>query len=121
MAPVLKTGVPQGTAGSNPALSARASSQLAGGDGGSRLRLFRLEGWAEVGDEPLQHAADELRVAAVPAVLDVEVDHRPVDVREAHLEQRAVMLFPLAHDEDAVRPPQQLACHRRGREGSEAG
>ena len=47
------------------------------------------------------------------------LDHRPIDVGKPHLEQRPVLLLPLAHDEDPVRPLHQLAAQGRGRERGE--
>jgi hypothetical protein len=45
-----------------------------------------------VGQEPAEEKAHELGVAAAPAVLDVEVDDRPVDPREPQPDQGGVGL-----------------------------
>src|SRR5882672_6072412 len=98
MAPVLKTGVPKGTAGSNPVLSAISLPAVS-------LPPRR----AQVRAQTAQHPAHQLGMPALPAVLHVQVHHRRVRIGEAQLDQRLMAVFLLAHDEDAVRPLKELA------------
>ena len=67
--------------------------------------------------QPAQHQAHELRVAPSPAVLYVEVRDRAIDVREANPDKGAVLVLALVHDEDPVRPEQEVAGHGHGGKG----
>ena len=58
--------------------------------------------------EAAQDELLELGVAPRPAVLDVEVRERPVDVGEVDPDERAVSVLALVHHEDPVGPEEQL-------------
>ena len=96
-----------------PALPVRLALRAPGPLSPSSDRLLR---GAQVGTQLLQQALDQLRVAAGPAVFEVEVDQGAVDVGEADLDERPVSVLPLAHHEHAVGPLQQLAADRRAGE-----
>jgi hypothetical protein len=82
---------------------------------GAALRLAQVRG------QGLQQPAHQLGVAAVPAVLHVQVHHRTAHVREAQPQLGGVAVLALAHHEDAVGPLQQLAVDGVGGEGRGAG
>jgi hypothetical protein len=86
-----------------PALPVRLAllARLAG-DGGALSRLGR----PEVPLQPSQEEPPELGVAPPPEILDLQVDDGPVHLPEAHLDERAVLILALVHDEDAIRPIQ---------------
>ena len=66
-----------------------------------------------------QEDRHELGVAPRPAVLDVEVGERPVDVGEADPYERSVLVLSLVHHEDPVGPEDQVPRERHGGEGRE--
>ena len=74
-----------------------------------------------MGTQGLQEPPHQLGVPALPAILDVEVHHRPLHVGKAEAQQALVPVFALGHDEDPVGPAQQIAVHGVVGEGCGAG
>lgn len=74
-----------------------------------------------MGTETPPEQAQQLRVAATPAILHVQVDDGPIQAGEADLEDRPVLILALVHDEDPVRPQKQVTGGRHGGKGRHAG
>jgi len=74
-----------------------------------------------VGTQTALEEVHELAVAPAPAIRHLEVHHRSIDVGEADPDEGAVLVLVLAHDEDPVRPEEEVAGEEHGRKGGESG